>query len=80
MGKPDLQGLGMRPINHLDSVDKTREIQPSAAPNLTIVLRGTQQLQQNAAASGRVHEGGKELGRHHQVARHRLHGCRLRHD
>src|SRR4030095_15515737 len=49
--KPDLQSLGMRPINHLDSVDKTREIQPSAAPNLTIVLRATQQLQQNAAAT-----------------------------
>src|SRR6185369_10544793 len=51
MGKADLQSLGMRAINHLDTVDKTREIQPSAAPNLTIILRGTQQLQQNAAAS-----------------------------
>jgi hypothetical protein len=51
MGKPDLQSLGMRAINHLDSVGKTREIQPSAAPNLTIVLRATQQLQQNGAAT-----------------------------
>ena len=41
MGRPDLQGLGMRPINHLGTVDKTREIQPAAAPNLTIVLRAT---------------------------------------
>ena len=51
MGNPDLQGLGMRPINHLDTLGKTREIQPAAAPNLTIVLRATQQLQQNAAAT-----------------------------
>ncbi|MGH3850579.1 MAG: NF038122 family metalloprotease, partial [Pseudonocardiaceae bacterium] len=46
----DAQSLGLRPINHLNSVDKTEGIQPKDAPNLTIVLRGTTQLQQNPAA------------------------------
>ncbi|HEU5239528.1 MAG TPA: NF038122 family metalloprotease, partial [Pyrinomonadaceae bacterium] len=43
--------LGLRPINHL-GVGKTQGIQTdNAAPNLTIVLRATQQLQQNADAT-----------------------------
>ena len=50
MANPSLENPGMRPINHLEIIDKTREVQPSAAPNLTIVLRATQQLQQNQAA------------------------------
>src|SRR5438046_2752284 len=51
MDAVDPQGPGLRPINHLDRVDKLRAIQPSAAPNLTIILRATQQLQQNQAAT-----------------------------
>ena len=47
----DLKNLGMRPINHLEAVDKTGSVQPAAAPNLTIVLRATAQLQQSPAAS-----------------------------
>ena len=44
--------LGLRPINHSGAIGKTQGIQTdNAAPNLTIVLRATQQLQQNADAT-----------------------------
>src|SRR5215510_309625 len=48
----DPETLGLRPINHLRTIDKTQGIQTAnAAPNLTIVLQATPQLQQNAAAT-----------------------------
>ncbi len=40
----------LRQINHPESIDKERQIAPAAAPNLTIILRATPQLQQNQAA------------------------------
>ncbi|HEU5235706.1 MAG TPA: NF038122 family metalloprotease, partial [Pyrinomonadaceae bacterium] len=44
--------LGLRPINHLGAIGKTQGIQTdNAAPNLTIVLLATPQLQQNADAT-----------------------------
>ena len=43
--------LGLRPINHLGAIGKTQGIQTdNAAPNITIVLRATQQLEQNTDA------------------------------
>src|SRR5262249_16764238 len=45
------ESLGLRAINHLDTAGKAGQIQPDAAPNLTIVLRATQQLQQNPTAT-----------------------------
>src|SRR2546421_8448394 len=48
----DLENLGLRRINHLEiSEGKSSPSQSSAASNLTIVLRATQQLQQNQAAT-----------------------------
>lgn len=48
----DLERLGLRKINHLEiSDDKSSTSQSPAATNLTIVLRATQQLQQNQAAT-----------------------------
>ncbi len=46
----NLDKLGLRPINHLE-FDKSVSAQAPEASNLIIVLRGTQQLQQNAAAA-----------------------------
>jgi len=52
MDAVDPETLGLRPINHLRTIDKTQGIQTAdAAPNLTIVLQATPQLQQNAAAT-----------------------------
>jgi|GEM_PF-576051 len=45
----DLNQLGLRQINHLN-LDKSVSAQAPAATNLIIVLRATQQLQQNATA------------------------------
>jgi hypothetical protein len=48
----DPEGLGLRKINHLEIPDgKSSTSQSPAATNLIIVLRATQQLQQNAAAT-----------------------------
>ncbi|HMH42727.1 MAG TPA: NF038122 family metalloprotease, partial [Pyrinomonadaceae bacterium] len=48
----DPEGLGLRQINHLEIPDdKSSTSQSPAATNLTIVLRATQQLQQNQAAT-----------------------------
>lgn len=48
----DLERLGLRKINHLEiSDDKSSTSQSPAATSLTIVLRATQQLQQNQAAT-----------------------------
>src|SRR5437763_8886355 len=48
----DAEGLGLHKINHLGIPDgKSSTSQAPAATNLTIVLRATQQLQQNAAAT-----------------------------
>ncbi len=46
----DLNKLGLRQINHLE-LDKSVSAQAPEATNLVIVLRATQQLQQNATAS-----------------------------
>src|ERR1043166_3062109 len=48
--KADLQRLGLRQINHFE-LDKSISAQAPEAANLVIVLRATQQLQQNAAAT-----------------------------
>jgi len=48
--KADLGQLGMRQINHLE-LDKSSGVQAPDATNLVIILRATQQLQQNAAAT-----------------------------
>ena len=48
----DPEKLGLRQINHLEIPgDKSRASQAPAATNLTIVLRATQQLQPNQAAT-----------------------------
>src|SRR5262252_5434404 len=51
MANPDLRSVGLKAINHLETAGKSGQIQPAVAPNLTIVLRATQQLQQNQAAT-----------------------------
>jgi outer membrane protein assembly factor BamB len=49
-GQRDLTKLGLRQINHFE-FDKSVSGQAVEAANLIIVLRGTQQLQQNATAT-----------------------------
>src|SRR5438874_9174191 len=46
----DLEKLGLRQINHFE-FDKSAGAQAPEAANLIIILRATQQLQQNAAAT-----------------------------
>jgi hypothetical protein len=46
----DIETLGLRRINHFE-LDKSAGAQAPEATNLTIVLRATQQLQQNQAAT-----------------------------
>jgi len=52
LDKAELERLDLRPINHLRPGDESvRTGQTPAVGNLTIVLRATQQLQQNQAAT-----------------------------
>ena len=46
----DLEKLGLRQINHFE-LDKATSAQAPEATNLSIILRATQQLQQNATAT-----------------------------